>query len=131
MIPKGRAKGGVARAKVLSPERRSEIAKQGALARWGSRVSPRVKNRDGSRGGKTCSGNMVIDAKQLQSARGNAERCLKRARDEAASVEVSARNDPFNGWAVHSAVEKKALADGYERAMNDILGLLDVVLGAK
>ena len=33
--PKGRAKGGEARAKALSAERRSQIAKQGAKARWG------------------------------------------------------------------------------------------------
>ena len=32
--PSGRAKGGHARAESLSPERRSEIAKQGAAARW-------------------------------------------------------------------------------------------------
>jgi hypothetical protein len=32
----GRARGGIARAEVLSPKRRQEIAKKGALARWGS-----------------------------------------------------------------------------------------------
>lgn len=33
-IPKGRARGGVARAKALNPEERALIAKAGALARW-------------------------------------------------------------------------------------------------
>ncbi len=33
---KGRAKGGKARAKKLTPEQRSEIAKKGAVARWGA-----------------------------------------------------------------------------------------------
>jgi len=32
--PKGKAKGGVARAKSLTKEQRSEIAKKGAAARW-------------------------------------------------------------------------------------------------
>jgi hypothetical protein len=35
----GRAKGGVARAEVLSKEERSEIAKKAALARWGARAT--------------------------------------------------------------------------------------------
>ena len=39
--PKGRAKGGLARAKKLSGERMSEIAKKAALARW---QNPRGKN---------------------------------------------------------------------------------------
>lgn len=34
---KGKAKGGVARANALSPERRSEIAEKGAIARWGNK----------------------------------------------------------------------------------------------
>lgn len=34
--PTGRSKGGVARAEKLTPEQRSEIAKKGALARWGA-----------------------------------------------------------------------------------------------
>jgi len=34
--PKGRAKGGVARAAALSPEKRAEIAKKAAAARWGT-----------------------------------------------------------------------------------------------
>ncbi|MDD4962779.1 MAG: P63C domain-containing protein [Gallionella sp.] len=34
--PKGRAKGGIARADKLTPEQRSEIAKKGAAARWGA-----------------------------------------------------------------------------------------------
>lgn len=33
---KGRAKGGVARANALTPEERKEIAKKGAIARWGA-----------------------------------------------------------------------------------------------
>lgn len=33
--PKGKAKGGVARAKLLSPEQRKEIAQKAAAARWG------------------------------------------------------------------------------------------------
>jgi hypothetical protein len=36
--PSGKAKGGVARAKSLSPTARSEIAKKAAVARWGSQV---------------------------------------------------------------------------------------------
>lgn len=36
--PEGRAKGGVARAKTLSPEERSQIAKKGAEARWGAKI---------------------------------------------------------------------------------------------
>jgi hypothetical protein len=35
----GRAKGGVARAKALSPEAKSAIAKKGAIARWGVKVA--------------------------------------------------------------------------------------------
>ena len=35
MIDPGRAKGGHARAEKLSPERRREIAQQGAATRWG------------------------------------------------------------------------------------------------
>lgn len=36
--PKGRAKGGVARAAALSPEKKSEIAKKAARARWGAPI---------------------------------------------------------------------------------------------
>lgn len=36
----GGVKGGAARAKKLSPERRSEIAKKAAQARWGQRPAP-------------------------------------------------------------------------------------------
>lgn len=35
--PKGKARGGVARAAALTPERKREIAKKGALARWGAK----------------------------------------------------------------------------------------------
>lgn len=35
--PKGRAKGGIARAEALTPEERSRIAKQAAAARWGEK----------------------------------------------------------------------------------------------
>jgi hypothetical protein len=35
--PKGRAKGGIARAEALTPEQRSQIAKQAAAARWGEK----------------------------------------------------------------------------------------------
>ncbi|UOD33405.1 hypothetical protein INH39_15465 [Massilia violaceinigra] len=35
-VPTGRAKGGVARAKALTPEKKQEIARKGALARWGN-----------------------------------------------------------------------------------------------
>jgi len=34
---KGRARGGVARAAALTPERRSEIARKAAAARWATR----------------------------------------------------------------------------------------------
>jgi hypothetical protein len=37
---KGRAKSGKARAEVLSPERRKEIAREGAKARWGEHAFP-------------------------------------------------------------------------------------------
>lgn len=36
--PKGRARGGKARAEKLTPEQRSEIAKKGAAARWGAGI---------------------------------------------------------------------------------------------
>ncbi len=38
-VPKGRAKGGVARAANLTPERKKEIARRGALARWGAQAT--------------------------------------------------------------------------------------------
>jgi hypothetical protein len=37
--PTGRAKGGVARAKALSPDERREISRKGALARWGAKAT--------------------------------------------------------------------------------------------
>jgi hypothetical protein len=37
--PKGRAKGGIARAEILSPEARLAIAKKGAAARWGLKAT--------------------------------------------------------------------------------------------
>lgn len=37
--PKGKAKGGVARAKALTPKQRSEQAKKGAAARWGYKAT--------------------------------------------------------------------------------------------
>jgi hypothetical protein len=39
---RGAAKGGIARAKNLSPRRRKQIARQAALARWGKK---KVKKR--------------------------------------------------------------------------------------
>lgn len=39
----GKAKGGLARAEVLSPERRTEIAKKAAAARWGEDEVPRAE----------------------------------------------------------------------------------------
>ena len=42
----GRAKGGVARAKALSPETRSEIAKRGARGRWGMKATHRGNFKD-------------------------------------------------------------------------------------
>lgn len=44
--PKGRAKGGAERAKKLTPEQRSEIAKKGAIARWGA--APRQATHKGN-----------------------------------------------------------------------------------
>lgn len=44
--PKGRAKGGAERAKKLTPEQRSEIAKKGAVARWGA--APRQATHKGN-----------------------------------------------------------------------------------
>lgn len=43
----GKAKGGVVRAQVLSPERRREIAKKGALARWGADGSLPIAIKEG------------------------------------------------------------------------------------
>jgi hypothetical protein len=37
-----KARGGFARAEILGPEKRSEIAKRGALARWGAQTLPRA-----------------------------------------------------------------------------------------
>ena len=42
----GRGKGGKARAKNLSPERLSEIAKKAAAARWGKRVTALKDSQD-------------------------------------------------------------------------------------
>lgn len=42
---KGKAKGGVARAKVLSPEKRSEIAKKAATKRWSGNKSYRATHK--------------------------------------------------------------------------------------
>jgi hypothetical protein len=42
-VPKGKAKGGFARAEILSPEKRTEIAKKGALARWAEADTPRAE----------------------------------------------------------------------------------------
>src|ERR1700682_6533467 len=39
--PTGRAKGGKVRAEVLPPDRRSEIAKKAAVARWGAKATHR------------------------------------------------------------------------------------------
>src|SRR5450755_517807 len=44
--PTGRAKGGKARAEILPPDRRSEIAKKAALARWGARATHRGSFKD-------------------------------------------------------------------------------------
>lgn len=43
---KGRAKGGVARADKLTPARRSEIAKKGAIARWGAAATHKGNFKD-------------------------------------------------------------------------------------
>ncbi len=45
--PKGRAKGGVQRSKVLSDERKAEIAKNAANARWSSRPTDKVNKIKG------------------------------------------------------------------------------------
>jgi hypothetical protein len=60
---KGRAKGGIARAEVLSPERRAEIAKQAAEARWGDQL-PRATNE-----GIIKLGNVEISAAVLSDGR--------------------------------------------------------------
>jgi hypothetical protein len=39
----GKSKGGFARAEILSPEQRSDIARKGALARWGNGEIPRAE----------------------------------------------------------------------------------------
>src|SRR5664279_3291299 len=44
--PTGRAKGGKARAEILPPDRRSEIAKKAALARWGAKATHRGSFKD-------------------------------------------------------------------------------------
>ena len=56
-----KAKGGFARAEVLSPEKRSEIARKGALARWSSSGElPRAEHT-----GKLTIGNMVFPCSVL------------------------------------------------------------------
>jgi hypothetical protein len=42
----GRAKGGVARAEILSPEERSAIAKKGAVGRWGAKATHKGNFKD-------------------------------------------------------------------------------------
>ena len=42
--PEGRAKGGVARAKALSPEQRRDIAKKGAAARWDGQIPQALRD---------------------------------------------------------------------------------------
>jgi hypothetical protein len=44
--PNNRAKGGKARAEILPPDRRSEIAKKAALARWGAKATHRGSFKD-------------------------------------------------------------------------------------
>src|SRR3984893_2524656 len=44
--PTGRAKGGKARAEILPPGRRSEIAKKAALARWGAKATHKGSFKD-------------------------------------------------------------------------------------
>jgi hypothetical protein len=44
--PTGRAKGGKARAEILPPDRRSEIAKKAALARWGAKATHKGSFKD-------------------------------------------------------------------------------------
>jgi hypothetical protein len=44
--PTGRAKGGKARAEILPPSRRSEIAKKAAIARWGAKATHRGSFKD-------------------------------------------------------------------------------------
>ncbi|HEV2540233.1 MAG TPA: P63C domain-containing protein [Frateuria sp.] len=41
--PKGRAKGGVARAKSLAPQTRSEISRKAAVARWSAKKQPPIE----------------------------------------------------------------------------------------
>src|SRR5712692_2970297 len=40
---KGKSRGGFARAEILSPEKRTEIARKGALARWKADEIPRAE----------------------------------------------------------------------------------------
>ena len=56
----GKAKGGFARAEVLSPEKRTEIARKGALARWGPDELPRAEYT-----GKLTIGEMVFPCSVL------------------------------------------------------------------
>ncbi len=73
---------------------------------------------------------MDITAKQLENVRILvAKRSLDRARVAALVAVRTASEDPLNGFAVHKAVELKAIADGYERAMEEILGPLELLVG--
>src|ERR1700689_2062586 len=56
----GKAKGGLARAEVLSPEQRTEIAKKGALARWSPGELPRAEYT-----GKLTIGDMIFPCSVL------------------------------------------------------------------
>ncbi len=60
----------------------------------------------------------------LEQIRRLAQQALDRAEKDASDLEKSAKDNPFNGWAVHSAVEKRGYAQGYKAAMEMVLGML-------
>ncbi len=72
---------------------------------------------------------MEITAKQLVAARKIAQSSLARARVAALVAVRTASEDPLNGVAVHRAVELKAIADGYEKAVDEVLGMLESLAG--
>ncbi len=55
----------------------------------------------------------------------NLDRCLQKAKISA----EQARQDPFNGGAVHRAVSEQAYAEGYRDAIGHIFGLLEAMAG--
>jgi len=62
---KGKAKGGIARAESLSPEKRSEIAKKAADARWGEDIPQATHEGEFNIGDSSISAAVLPDGKRL------------------------------------------------------------------